>query len=79
MEGKICRKCNIFKTIDEFNKESKVKDGYKASCKECIRPIILQHYYNNKKRYKQAYQEFIERNPDYQANYYRKNIKLNLN
>ena len=31
------------------------------------------HYQNNKEKYKQCYQEFMKRNPDYQINYYNNN------
>jgi hypothetical protein len=67
---KVCKKCYISKPYSEYSKESKVKDGYRASCKKCCKLIKQEYYKNNKEKYKEAYNKFIERNPDYQNKYY---------
>lgn len=36
--------------------------------KHCIKPIKHLNYINNEDKYKQAHDEFIIRNPDYQKN-----------
>lgn len=37
MENKICVKCKISKNITEYYKKSKGKDGYRNSCKICLK------------------------------------------
>ena len=77
-DGKICTKCNEYKYLYKYDKQplNKSKDGFRASCKECNKPKQRLHYQKNKEKYKQFYQHFIERNPNYQSNYYlEKNIK----
>jgi hypothetical protein len=37
METKICHKCKIFKTIDEYSKDKDKKDGLSSLCKICNR------------------------------------------
>ena len=34
---KVCKKCRIEKSDDEFYKEKRVKDGLQARCKECCK------------------------------------------
>ena len=47
--------------------------GVKSACKQCNKSKQRLHYQNNKEKYKQCYQSFIERNPDYRNKYYIKN------
>ena len=35
LDGKICNKCNEFKTYSEFYKHRNNKDGYVRRCKPC--------------------------------------------
>lgn len=37
METKTCNKCGEVKSLDEFHKDKKRKDGYCHSCKICIK------------------------------------------
>lgn len=69
-ERKICTKCNEYKYLYEYDKNKTKPMGVKSACKKCNKPIKQLHYQNNKEKYKQAYQDFIERNPEYQKNYY---------
>ena len=68
-EGKICTKCNEYKLLNEYDKAKNRKMGVKSACKQCNKPIKQKHYQNNKEKYKQSYQEFILRNPDYKHDY----------
>lgn len=34
-ESKTCSKCEVEKTFDQFNADSRRKDGKRASCKAC--------------------------------------------
>ena len=72
-KGKICTKCNEYKCLYEYDKNKTKPMGVKSACKQCNKPKQRLHYQNNKEKYKQCYQEFIERNPDYQSNYYFRN------
>ena len=72
-EGKICTKCNEFKYFNEYDKNNTRPIGVKSSCKQCNKTKKLLHYQKNKEKYKQCYQEFMKRNPDYQTNYYNNN------
>ena len=72
-EGKICTKCNEYKYLYEYDKNKTKPMGVKSACKQCNKPKQRLHYQNNKEKYKQCYQSFIERNPDYRNKYYIKN------
>jgi hypothetical protein len=76
-EEKYCKYCSIFKPFTSFRKEKTCPDGHRGKCKDCERPMRQAHYQKNKEKYKQAYQEFILRNTNYQHEYYLiKNISL---
>ncbi len=36
-QTKTCTKCHIEKSISEFSKQLKSKDGYRSHCKTCIK------------------------------------------
>ena len=76
-EGKVCTKCKEFKLLSEYFKAKDKPMGVKCACKQCIKPVQQKHYQNNKEKYKQGYQEFIERNPNYQRKYYLEKISQN--
>lgn len=44
---KICRKCLIEKELNQFYKDSKNKDGYKFTCKECCKLQDKKYYSDN--------------------------------
>ena len=71
IEGKICTKCNEYKLFNEYYKAKDKAMGVKSACKQCLKPMKQNHYQNNKEKYKQAYQEFTERNPNYASIYQR--------
>jgi hypothetical protein len=61
METKICKKCNIEKKLEEYNKDKYSKDGYRYRCRECTSVEYKNFYYNNLDRE-------IERQVNYQKN-----------
>ena len=75
-EGKICTSCGQYKFLYEYYKESKAPDGLKAKCKKCLYFVKRLHYQNNKEKYKQSYQDFMKKKPDYQINYYNNNKNI---
>jgi hypothetical protein len=42
MKTKICSRCNIEKSVNEFNKYKQAKDGYQAYCRECSKLYRLE-------------------------------------
>ena len=68
MDSKVCTKCNIEKTIDEYSKNGKKKNGdiiYHSYCKACKKQYRKQRYQDkgrqryqdNKEEIKQRYQD----------------------
>lgn len=70
MDGKICTGCHCLKLYNHYYKETKAPDGLRAKCKECQYFTKKNHREKNRDKYKKAFQEFMDRNP----NYYKKNI-----
>lgn len=68
---KICSKCDEEKPLDDFNADSRRKDGKRASCRECdaaqkraIRQRNLEQYRErnaeNNRRYRQRIKEEVD-------------------
>ena len=51
MEVKVCYKCKLSKSIDEFAINKKRPDGLNSQCKSCHKEYRRQHYLNNKQKY----------------------------
>jgi len=51
---KTCRKCGLVKPIDQFSKNSKNKDGWNGSCKECKSNALR----NMRERYRASNRNF---------------------
>ena len=64
-EGKICSKCKEFKYLHDYYKNKTKSMGIESACKKCNNILKRNHYHNNKEKYKEAFQEFMIRNPDY--------------
>lgn len=61
METKVCKKCEIEKPYNEFNKDKYSKDGLRYRCRECTREEYRNYYNNN-------ISNEIERQVNYQRN-----------
>lgn len=61
VKSKKCYKCNLFKSLELFHKDSSSKDGRKFECKEC-KSQYRRNYYCSKPELK-----------DYTKNYYKQN------
>ena len=59
---KTCTKCNVYKSLDNFYKDKRNKDGYRNDCSECCKNRMKKHYNVNSK------QKLV-----YQSVYYRAN------
>lgn len=50
--GKICNKCGDWKPVSEFSRHRAPKgDGYRYSCRECIRTVRRAYYAANRERF----------------------------
>jgi hypothetical protein len=64
MKTKICKKCNVKKSIDMFSKHNGFKDGYTATCTECIRKKERETYQKRKNKLHKKHAEYREKNRD---------------
>lgn len=53
-DTKICTKCGVLKTKDNFHKNNRTKSGIKSTCKECDSLYAKKHYKDfGQERYRQ--------------------------
>jgi hypothetical protein len=84
MKTKVCSKCNIEKSVEEFGKSKSSKDGLYPSCKVCVNERLKKYRKENPEKVrlskKKYYQKNIEKyrvinrnwrkeNPDYMKEY----------
>ncbi len=63
--NRLCIKCNIEKSIEEFLKE-KTKDGYGHRCKACVSKYLKEYHQKNKDRLSEnARQNYLENKSSY--------------
>ena len=70
---KTCSKCNIDKSISEFNKVKTGKYGVRGDCRECYKKYMKKHYlkqYQNNKKYKEEKKEYYNNNKQNYKNRY---------
>ena len=61
METKICKKCLVYKSLFDFNKNKNSKDGLQDNCKVCIKEYKKQYYIDNKEKIlKKSKEYYIE-------------------
>jgi 5-methylcytosine-specific restriction endonuclease McrA len=70
---KHCNKCKIEKSLEEFPKRSRTKDGLHTQCKECQSSYHRAHYAANIDRITENHRLYRVNNPEYQSDYYAKN------
>ena len=64
MNDKICNKCKIEKSLDQFSPRIKGKDGVNSVCKECCTKEMKGRYKNNPELYKARAREYRKLNPE---------------
>ncbi|MFL2134918.1 hypothetical protein ACEN33_00615 [Ruoffia sp. FAM 24228] len=57
-ETQVCITCEIEKSLTEYYKDKRMKNGYKNECKECVKE-------RRKKRYEENKDEVLEYNKQY--------------
>ena len=63
---KTCNKCNQTKELNEFNKHSKMPDGYLNQCKECVKKRKAEYYQREKDKINAKCNEYHSKNKDVQ-------------
>lgn len=63
MDKKICNKCKVEKSINNFYKDRTSKSGYSNFCKVCKCNIEKENYKKDPKKYKKRYKNWIKNNP----------------
>lgn len=61
---KKCTKCKEEKTLNEFRKQTKMKDGHKPRCKVCDSQTQKKRYKKNKAAIKTKVREWQAANPE---------------
>jgi hypothetical protein len=69
----VCSKCKEEKAIEEFNKDSNRKNGFKQPCKDCVNKRVREYYkkYPERKRISNKKWDSKNRN-EYQRQYNKK-------
>jgi hypothetical protein len=60
METKVCKKCHIQKSLDDFGNHKKYKDGKNSECKMCFKETRKKYYGRYKERVNKWYNENSE-------------------
>ena len=73
---KVCSKCGLGKSFEDFNKSSKAKDGKKTSCRECQRIEGASYRINNAKKESDRHALYHKENKN-KINEYAKQYRIN--
>lgn len=58
MTNKVCNKCNATKAFIDFHKQADCVDGYRSTCKGCIKDRKQSHYIKNKDLYADRFRKW---------------------
>ena len=64
MKEKRCSKCKENKSLTEYNKHKKNKDGLYYVCKECLSSRRIEYYQNNKDAFQERNEQWANKNPE---------------
>ncbi len=59
---KVCNKCKIKKSLEDFHKKSSNKDGHKNTCKECSKKYHKEWYEKNIDKRRKQVKEYMKNN-----------------
>jgi hypothetical protein len=74
---KKCRKCNLDKSLDDFNKRLDQKDGLDYYCRKCVSEINRTNRDKNKEVLREKKKAHYEKNKEHYSNYKREWKKNN--
>lgn len=69
---KICTKCQQEKSLSNFYKDKKSKDGKSWSCAECMKKSARKDYHDNRDKRRARHSDWSKNNRDYRNRYKRK-------
>ncbi len=52
--GKVCSRCKIYKSFEEYHKDKSMKDGARSCCKLCSKEYRKLYYQNNQEKEKET-------------------------
>jgi len=64
MASKLCSRCNVIKSVNDFNKKAASRDGFQSHCKACNVEINQNWNNTNRDRLNLQKQNLKERNPN---------------
>jgi hypothetical protein len=70
MEGKICNKCNVFKSLDEYYRNKNEKDGRQYTCKSCFAEYQREYHKKNKESLRQKRMKYRS-DPEIRKSHYK--------
>lgn len=79
MERKVCTKCNVEKSLDEFVKRSNSPNGYRPNCKICYNKYKKKKYDINPTQMLESCKKYRDKNPNYIKIYRDENREKILN
>lgn len=59
---KTCKTCNETKSLEEFSKRSRNKDGYELHCKVCLRKVHQEWVNNNPEKARESWRKASKKN-----------------
>lgn len=74
---KTCNRCDIDKPLELFQRDSGILDGFKNTCKECIRLYNIEYRKVHRDRIRKKKQEYYTAKPEVQKSIYLR-LKYNL-
>lgn len=63
-DSKVCVGCKVEKSIEDFGKKAKARDGRSSRCKECLREYYRDYYRDNSDKHLARTSDWGRRNPD---------------
>lgn len=75
IEQKWCKKCETWKSLEEFNNKKASYDGKETQCKECTRMKSKDFRQKNPNYDKEYQKKHYEKLKKYKRNYYIKRVK----
>lgn len=70
METKMCRKCRVEKSLEDFHRDRKKKDGRNSQCKSCVSEYYPAHKKDRTAYYQKYHAEHREKENEYSKKYF---------